>query len=849
MTNDAELPDSQRSPADRCRKARLLRVSGLVQGVGFRPTVYRIAVGLGLSGEVFNDAKGVGIILEGDGRALDAFAPTLLAEKPPLARIDDITQTDIAPRGLERFVITQSRQGGHVATAITADAATCRECFEDVFNPKNRRWRYAFTNCTHCGPRFTITHSLPYDRPQTSMAAFPMCPDCLKEYEDPLNRRFHAQPNACPQCGPQLTLLDGSGRPLEGDPIFGAVERIKRGEVLAVKGIGGFHLVCDATNPEAVAALKARKHRTEKPLAVMMANLPSIRRYASVSEKEAEALAGRAAPILLLKRRADAPDPLSGVADGLGDLGVMLPYSPLHALLFHEWIGRPEGTEWLFSEPHPAVLVMTSANLSGDPLVTHNDEALEHLSGIADAFLVHNREILERCDDSVLREVQIADLSGNLHPAMLPARRSRGFAPESIALKALPGDAAPGEAPTNKTVNVLALGPYLKNTACLTRGAEAFFTQHIGDLGNRRELEALQSAVAHIEKIVDTTPTILACDAHPDFMSTQWAKTMAVQKRLPLFEIAHHAAHVGAVMAAQKLDEPVLGLAMDGVGLGPGNGIWGGELLAVGPQGFSRIGRLRPLPLPGGDRAAREPWRMGAAVLSELNLIHCIPRVFPNERFSPQMGELCRSAWTPKTSALGRVIDAASSLLGLITVQHDEAAAAMRLESQADLAPEILRHALAGIAELPTPDGVDLDGPDLSLLPILRRLYEGRRSGRPVPELAAEFLVETSIALADWTERITRGHPIRRAAEQNGARPIVALSGGCFINRTLASVVSARLAHRGLDPRLPEGIPPGDGGVSLGQAWLAKLAFLGGLSAYPFLGDACLEEQQKRRHG
>lgn len=843
-----EEPEERQPPeAAEGRAARLVRVSGLVQGVGFRPTVYRIAVELGLSGEVFNDADGVGVFLEGPTEALDAFAPVLLAQKPPLARIDRILETEAEPRGCDTFVITPSRQGGRVHTAITADAAICRACLTELFTPADRRYRYAFTNCTHCGPRFTITHSLPYDRPQTSMAAFPMCPACRAEYDNPLDRRFHAQPNACPVCGPQLQLLDRTGEPIECDPIEEAVRRLKRGEILALKGIGGFHLVCDAANPEAVQTLKTRKRRSEKPLAVMLANLASARRYASVSEKEAEALSGRSAPIVLLRRREDAPDPLLGVADGLSDLGVMLPYAPLHALLFHEWIGRPDGIEWLDNDPHSAVLVMTSANVSGDPLVIDNNEALAELADIADAFLVHNREILERCDDSVVREALCADASGSLRPRLLPVRRSRGYAPESIPLGELPCDGTDAKDEKGAhPISVLALGPYLKNTACLTRGAEAFFTQHIGDLGNRRELEALEGAVAHLTKIIDSTPTVLACDAHPDFMSTQLAKKLAREKHLPLYEIAHHAAHIGAVMAAEKIAEPVLGLAMDGVGLGPDNGIWGGELLAVGPEGFSRVGRLRPLPLPGGDRAAREPWRMGAAVLAELGRLPDIERTFPNERFSAQMGELCRSPWTPKTSSLGRVIDAAASLLGLANVQFDEAAAAMRLESAADRAPEIRKRILADIAQTPSPEGVALDSPDLSLMPLFERLRLGRRRGEPVPVLAAQFLSELSLALADWTERVTRSHPVRLAAERRGARPVAALSGGCFINRTIASITTARLAHLGFDPRLPEGIPPGDGGVSLGEAWLAKLAAAAGRTAYPFLGDACREAPDGR---
>ena len=406
--------------------ARLFRVTGLVQGVGFRPTVHRIAHELSLAGEVFNDAEGVGVILEGPEEAVLRFPEVLRAQKPPLARIDDVVMTEVPATGRTEFTITKTK-GGHVRTGITADAATCAACLEDLFDPKNRRYRYAFTNCTHCGPRFTITKRLPYDRPQTTMAPFAMCPDCLTEYEDPLDRRFHAQPNACPVCGPKLELTLPDRTPVPGDPVREAVRAIREGKILAVKGLGGFHLACDARNPKAVATLRARKHRDEKAFALMAQSVASAERIALVTPEEKELLESVARPIVLLRKRPDVE--LEGIAPGLTDVGVMLPYTPLHWLLFHTFAGEPDGTAWC-SKASDALLVMTSANPSGEPLVIENDEANERLGGLADLFLLHNRDILIRCDDSVVRRVAGKTLF---------VRRARGYVPDPIALpRAMP---------------------------------------------------------------------------------------------------------------------------------------------------------------------------------------------------------------------------------------------------------------------------------------------------------------------------------------------------------------------------------------------------------------------------
>ncbi len=784
------------------KAARVVRVTGLVQGVGFRPTVYRIALELGLSGYVFNDAAGVGVHLEGEPGALDAFPDALLAQKPPLARIDSIAASDAPGESCTGFSITESRSGGHVTTAITADAGTCRACMADLLDPKNRRYRYAFTNCTHCGPRFTITRHLPYDRPQTSMAAFPMCPECLVEYRDPLDRRFHAQPNACPVCGPALSLVTPEGAPIPGDPVRETVRLLRAGKTVAIKGLGGFHLACDARNPEAVGRLRTRKRRDEKPLAVMGANLASLERFVELSEAEKTLLTSPARPIVLARRRHGVE--LPGIAPGLNEIGVMVPYTPLHVLLFHTLMGEPAGVERFEAEPCPELLVMTSANPGGEPLVIENAEALRRLAPMTDAVLIHNRDILIRCDDSVARVI-----GGET----LYVRRSRGRTPEAVKLAATSADELP----------VLAFGPYLKSTAAVLRGSEGFLTQHVGDLENLVTERALKDAVDHLLDILDAGPRILACDLHPDFYSTRLAESWAEEKGLPLFAVPHHAAHIGAVMAEAGRTGRTLGLAMDGVGLGPDREVWGGELLAVGPNGMERLGRLRPLPVPGGDRAAREPWRMGASLLVEIGREDLVGRFFASCRGHESIAQLARNErLSPRSSALGRLFDGVAALLGFALVQHDEATAAMRLEAAAD-------RAQAHGAKLHVEDLWHVtETHELDLRSLVARLVQKRLEGENPEALALLFQKTLVRALADWTAKCTEGDPDRN---------FIALSGGCFLNRTLAGDLPALLREAGMEARLPRDVPPGDGGVSLGQAWLARVAFAAGRRDFPFLAD------------
>lgn len=759
---------------------RRLRIAGLVQGVGFRPAVYRIASRLGLSGFVLNDAAGVCIELEGREEALAGFAGALRAECPPLARIDSITESEAAPSGEAGFRILESR-GGRVSTAITPDAATCGACMQELFTPGNRRYRYAFTNCTHCGPRFTITRRLPYDRPQTSMAPFQMCPPCEAEYRDPLDRRFHAQPNACPACGPKLELWSPAGRAIAcRDVIEEALARIRAGQILAIKGIGGFHLACDARNPEAVARLRRRKRRSEKPLAVMVASLASARRWARISALEAQTLSGRERPIVLLAKTPEAEAQMPGIAPGLSEIGILLPYTPLHLLLFHEAAGRPAGVGWL-EHPVELALVMTSANPGGEPLVISNGEALQRLGGLADCLLVHDRGILVRCDDSVVRCIAGA-------PRL--ARRARGFTPEAIPLAL----ASPP---------VLAAGPGLKAAACLTRGAEAFLSQHAGDLSGAAACRALEQAILHLEQILEIRPALLAHDLHPDFFSTRLALRLAAERGLPCFSVQHHRAHVAAVMAEHGLSGPVRGLALDGSGLGIDGQSWGGELLTLQDTGFARDAHLMALPLPGGDRASREPWRMAAAALWAAGRADEIPARFPG---MPGAGSLARLIESPgltgSTTSMGRWLDAAAALLGLCLRQQDEATAAMRLESAASGRSPALRGSPWEI----TPEGV------LSLLPLLMEIADRPKDPGSVAQAAADLHEGVARALACWI------------LETGPASLPLCLAGGCFINRRLTERLVELLEARGVKPLLARRSPPGDGGIALGQAWCAILA-------------------------
>ncbi|NDY42602.1 carbamoyltransferase HypF [Dissulfurirhabdus thermomarina] len=760
-----------------------IEVTGTVQGVGFRPCVFREAVRLGLSGTVANIPGGVEIRVEGPRRALEAFCRRLREAPPPLARIRSLTVRPEAPgRAGTGFRILSSREDRSAAAApVAPDVATCGACRAELFDPADRRHRYPFLNCTDCGPRYTIVESVPYDRPRTTMKGFAMCDACEAEYRDPANRRFHAQPNACPRCGPRLALLDAGGRPVAADPLREAAERLARGEVVAVKGLGGVHLAVDAAAEAAVARLRARKGRPSKPLALMARDLATARRLGDVGAAEAALLEGARRPIVLLLRRPGAPV-APNVAPGVHELGVMLPYTPLHHLLF--------------AEPAcPPVLVMTSGNRSGSSLCAGNDEALERLAGIADAFLLHDRPIAARTDDSVVRVAAGAERV---------LRRARGYVPEPVALpRALPA--------------VFGAGAALKNTFCLVRGAEAVPGPHVGDLEDAETFAFYQEAAAHLSALLRLEPEAAACDLHPDYLSTRYARGLGV----PVLPVQHHHAHAVAVMAEHGLEGPVLAVVFDGAGLGPDGTIWGGEFLLARPAGFRRLGSLRSFPLPGGDAAAREPWRPALALLRAAGRAGGDPdrppgvlRQIPAGSRAAVLRMMELGLQAPATTSAGRLFDGVAALLGLRARLDYEGQAAMELEA--------LAHRAAAAGERPAAYPVALrrgaGGWRLDFRPAVRGVLRDIGRGAP-PEVAA-------LAFHRWLSAATAAL-CRRLARETGAGEVV-LGGGCFQNRLLLEDVVERLTAAGLRVYAGERVPAGDGGLALGQAAAAGFRLQGG---------------------
>ena len=754
---------------------RRVRVRGTVQGVGFRPFVWRLARELSLDGWVANDPEGVIAEVQGARGALDEFALRVRSDAPPLAAVDAVETAPCEPLSIRGFAISPSR-GGVAGTPVTPDAATCPDCLAELFDPADRRFRYPFINCTHCGPRYTITHGVPYDRPRTTMAAFEMCPDCKAEYGDPANRRFHAQPNACPECGPSIRLLDARGRRFRTADVAAAATRwLRSGGILAIKALGGFHLACDARNAKAVARLRAAKQREEKPFAVMAANVASLEPFAVVTAQERALLESRERPIVLLAKRDGCDAALPGVANEVATLGAMLPSTPLQWLLFFEASGAKGGTAWL-DMAQDLVLVMTSANPADEPLVTGNDEAVKRLAGIADAFVVHDRDIAARCDDSVVRATPAG-------PAFV--RRARGYSPRAIRL--------PRSVPC-----VLATGAWLKNTVCATRGDEAFLSPHIGDLESAATCEALVESVEHLLGILEIQPAACAHDLHPDFWSSRFATELAQRRGIPAVAVQHHHAHIAAVAAENGHDAPLLGVALDGVGLGTDATPWGGELLRVDGRGFARLAHLSTLRLPGGDRAAREPWRMAASALHALGRGGDIAARFaePGAEFVARMLE--GGVNSPFTSSAGRWFDAAAGLLGVRANCAFEGQAAMQLEALAT------RH-----GPVRAGDGlwaVTYDG-TLDLLPLAARLAETRDAGFG----AALFHATLVEALAEWVGEFAASEGIAT----------VALGGGCFANAILSCGLREALAERGLVVLEARQAPANDGGIALGQAWVA----------------------------
>lgn len=763
---------------------RRIRVAGIVQGVGFRPYVWHLAHELKLTGWVRNDAAGVDVLAIGTPDQLETFTHRLPLEIPPLARVRELTWVDAeVDQALTDFRILASG-AGQAATMIGHDTAVCADCLAEMFDPADRRWRHAFINCTHCGPRYTLTRKLPYDRAQTSMAKFPLCPVCEREYRDPADRRFHAEPTACPVCGPKLKLVrlgaDGEATGPETDPIAATLAELRAGRIVAIKGLGGFHLACDARNADAVKRLRSRKQRDEKPFAIMAANLASITAWVKISADESDLLQSPERPIVLLRKHPAADADFPDLAPGLAWLGVMLPYTPLHWLLWHAAAGQPAGTAWM-RQAQELLLVMTSANPGGEPLVIDNTEAVERLAGIADALLLHDRDIVVRCDDSVQRMTAAGT------PQFI--RRARGHTPRSIRL--------PASGPA-----VLALGGYLKNTICVTRGDEAFVSQHIGGLDNPATLGMLIEVSRHLLDILRVRPQAVAHDLHPDFFSTRHALELAAVWSVPAIGVQHHHAHIAAVAAEHGINQPILGLALDGIGLGSDGSAWGGELLRVDGAGFERLGRIAPIALPGVDKAAKEPWRMAAAALFQLGRGDEIEPRFAGQPAAAQLRQiLARNLNCPQTSSLGRIFDAAAGLLGARAVMAYEGQSAMLLEGLAERHGEVaplrdgyrIRH-LEGLSEL-------------DLLPLLAAIADQPNAGLG----AALFHATLARALADWA---------RLAAREQGLTTI-ALGGGCFLNHILSRQLTRLLVEQGFSVLAARQVPPNDGGLSLGQAWVA----------------------------
>ena len=748
-----------------------IQISGIVQGVGFRPFVYRLARENHLAGYVTNTADGVTIEAEGDLAAVHAFLARLPVEIPSLARITRCTVRDIPCTNDTEFQIVASRPGGRMRVLISPDVATCPDCLREMFDPRDRRYRYPFINCTNCGPRFTIVRDIPYDRPRTSMGAFPMCPDCQAEYDDPADRRFHAQPNACWKCGPQVELWDREGRRMDvQDPIQEAAARLSAGEIVAIKGLGGFHLAADAASDQAVERLRARKRRWEKPFAVMAPDLETIAACCELDEPAREQLRSVTRPIVVLPKR-EAHRLAESVAPSNRSLGVFLPYTPVHHLLFAAAAFR--------------ALVMTSGNLSEEPIAIANDEAVDRLGSLADCLLVHNRDILLRCDDSVVR---ISDGK----PRQL--RRSRGFVPVPVFLK----EPAPA---------ILAVGGELKNTICITKGTEAYLSQHIGDLENLEAFRFFGEACAHLRRILEVDPQIVAHDLHPEYLSTRWA---LAQRSCRSIGVQHHHAHIASVMAENHVDGPVIGFALDGTGYGTDQTIWGGEVLIAGYAHFERAAHLACIPMPGGEAAVREPWRMAVAYLARhfgreflerrLQLVEEIGR----GRIETLLRMIERGANSPLTSSCGRLFDAVAAVIGIRSHVSYEAQAAIELE-------------------------MAISDPDREVPPYPLRLLRDREpwiiDTRPLFELLLDD-VDAGAAQSVLSQRFHNGLieilvQVAVLLREKHRLDRVCLSGGTFQNVYLFERLIRRLRDRSFEVFTHAEVPAGDGGLSLGQALVA----------------------------
>lgn len=792
-----------------------LKVEGIVQGVGFRPFVYRLAKKNLITGWVMNAVDGVHIHAEGESKLLDEFVLEISENAPAAAQVKRI---DIKEVPLESFVTFEIRQSdqeqAQESTLVSPDLATCDECVSELFDPQNPRYRYPFINCTNCGPRFTIIESLPYDRPATSMKDFAMCPACEAEYQDPSNRRFHAQPNACFECGPVLGYWEpGAGEYPQGEE-YGStlkesdrllektVAHLLQGGIVAIKGLGGYHLACDADNGAALSALRTRKHRPRKPFAVMMPSVEAVRQVCHLSSEEEKVLTGAQRPIVLLRKKPDAF--LShGLADDLYELGVMLPYTPLQHLIMHD-----------FAQAGGRMLVMTSGNLSSEPIAVSNQEAVDKLSGVADAFLTNNRPILARFDDSVVRVID----AGDAGTAIQMVRRARGYAPQPLQLD----KAVVGSAPST---GVLAVGPEQKNTFALVRGTEAFVSPHLGDLENEETYDAWLQSKNRYQQLFHVKPDSLACDLHPEYLSTKWAREQQDQGQVSMLtSVQHHHAHVVSVMAENGLSDAVCGIAFDGTGFGVDGAVWGGEVMLCNLSAFERFANLTYLPMPGGAAAVKEPLRMAYAALSNFDLLDH-PAAQP---LIDRLGQDKRAALdhmietglnTPYTSSLGRLFDAASSLLGLCDQCSFDAEAAMVLEAAAVRAAEQEdestqeRYQVLFTKNMATAQSTAQDTSVLIMdpAPVFQAMLDDLAADVPACVIARRFHNAVVRMLVQACTLVNALYGITT----------VALSGGVFANRYLMEKALRDLSAAGFTIAISKELPCNDGGLCLGQAVVA----------------------------
>ena len=754
---------------------------GTVQGVGFRPYVYRLAGELGLAGWVLNDAHGVLLEVEGKSGPVAEFVDRLAPEAPPLAVVERVETRALAPLGERSFTIRESPRGEVADAPVAPDTGTCEDCLRELFDRDDRRHRYPFINCTNCGPRFTIVRGVPYDRQYTTMASFGMCPACQAEYDDPADRRFHAQPNACPVCGPRVTLVglnEGAG---SQDGVLAAALALRHGAIVAVKGIGGFHLACRADDETAVASLRARKHREDKPFALMAASSGQAESLVELGDAERELLCGPGRPIVLAMRRAHAAVAPS-VAPGAPELGVMLPYSPLHHLLLADAGGA---------------LVMTSGNVSDEPIAYGDDDAIERLTPITDLLLVHNRPIETRTDDSVVRAVAVGERDGRPTLRPMVMRRSRGYVPASIPL------------PDAAARPILACGAELKNTFCLAKGSRAWVSHHIGDLKNYETLRSFTNGIEHFKRLFSVEPEVIVHDLHPDYLSTRYALEVEPGGKGDVERIAvqHHHAHLAACLAEHGEHGLAVGAIFDGTGYGTDGTVWGGELLIGDLAGFRRAGALLPVRLPGGERAIREPWRMACAWLTSMHgtepPISRALRGAVDERRWRLVAEMTRTGLnSPITTSMGRLFDAVAALCGIRAEVNYEGQAAMELEAACD--PGERGAYAVSVSQL---QGSIVIDPSEAL----RAVVADTDSGTSLGVIASRF--HAGIASATVAACV-----ITAASAETET---VVLSGGVFQNRRLLEATAAGLHAAGLRVLVPELLPPGDGGLSFGQAAVA----------------------------